>query len=56
MNNESMYIWLEDYEEKTEKIEKESWEQLDLVVRKWAVLSGHEKDQSSYQKMKEMYQ
>ena len=28
MNNESMYIWLEDYEEKTEKIEKESWEQL----------------------------
>jgi hypothetical protein len=32
------------------------WKALDIVCRKWAVLSGLEKDLSDYQKMKEMYQ
>ena len=33
-----------------------AWKALDVVVRKWAVLSGMEKDLSDYQKMKEMYE
>ena len=32
------------------------WQLLDGVVRQWAALSGHERDQSNYQKMKEQYQ
>jgi hypothetical protein len=33
-----------------------AWKRLDIVTRKWAVLSGMEKDLSDYQKRKEMYQ
>jgi hypothetical protein len=33
-----------------------AWKRLDNVTRKWAALSGMEKDLSDYQKMKEMYQ
>jgi hypothetical protein len=33
-----------------------AWKRLDIVTRKWAILSQHEKDLSDYQKMKEMYQ
>lgn len=33
-----------------------AWKHLDNVTRKWAALSGMEKDLSDYQKMKEMYQ
>lgn len=32
------------------------WKRLDIVTRKWAALSGMEKDLSDYQKMKELYQ
>lgn len=32
------------------------WKRLDIVVRKWAALSGMEKDLSDYQKRKELYQ
>jgi hypothetical protein len=32
------------------------WQSLDLVVRGWIAMSGFEKDQSDYQKMKEQYQ
>jgi hypothetical protein len=32
------------------------WKLLDEVVRKWAVLSGHEDDQDWYRKMKEYYE
>ena len=32
------------------------WKRLDIVCRKWAILSQHEKDLSNYQKMKELYQ
>lgn len=44
--------------EKTEQeIEKnESWKSLDEAVRKWAVMSQWESDQSYYQKLKEQYQ
>ena len=33
-----------------------AWKALDNVCRKWVALSGFEKDQSDYQKMKEQYQ
>lgn len=33
-----------------------AWKELDNVVRKWAVLSGMEKDLSDYQKRKELYE
>jgi hypothetical protein len=33
-----------------------AWKRLDIVTRKWAALTGMEKDLSDYQKMKEMYQ
>ncbi len=33
-----------------------AWKRLDIVTRKWAVLSGMEKDLSDYQKRKELYQ
>ena len=32
-----------------------AWKRLDIVIRKWAVLSGFEKDQDAYQKLKEDY-
>jgi hypothetical protein len=33
-----------------------AWKALDIVTRKWAVMSGMEKDLSDYQKRKEMYE
>ena len=33
-----------------------AWKQLDEVTRKWATLTGMEKDLSDYQKRKEMYE
>lgn len=30
-----------------------AWKRLDLVVRKWAVMSAFEKDQENYQKLKD---
>jgi hypothetical protein len=33
-----------------------AWKRLDIVTRKWAALSGMEKDLSDYQKRKEMYE
>jgi hypothetical protein len=32
-----------------------AWKRLDIVCRKWAILSGFEKDQEMYQKLKEDY-
>jgi hypothetical protein len=32
-----------------------AWKRLDIVTRKWAALSGMEKDLSEYQKIQEMY-
>lgn len=32
-----------------------AWKRLDIVTRKWAALSGFEKDMDNYAKMKEFY-
>jgi hypothetical protein len=32
-----------------------AWKRLDIVTRKWAVLSGMEKDLNDYQKRQELY-
>lgn len=50
MNNENMYIWLDE-----SKLDA-PWKLVDEALRKMAVLSGHEKDQNAYQKRKEVYQ
>jgi hypothetical protein len=34
----------------------EAWKSLDFVVRKWAALSGFEKDQENYQNLRRLYQ
>jgi hypothetical protein len=39
-----------------EMAEKYEWKALDNTIRAWVALSGFEKDQSDYQKMKELYQ
>jgi hypothetical protein len=41
---------------KEEKVKNYDWESLDEVVRKWAALTGHEKDQERYQNRKIIYQ
>jgi len=53
MSNNGYYIHLQNV---TPEVEQEPWEALDQVIRKWAALTGHEKDQSDYQKMKQEYQ
>ena len=51
-NKQSYYMWLD---AKSDDEEIPAWKRLDIVTRKWAVLSGFEKDQDSYAKMKEYY-
>jgi hypothetical protein len=53
MNNNGQYIWLDAI---VDDNEIPAWKRLDIVTRKWATLTGMEKDLSDYQKMKEMYQ
>ena len=53
MNKQDPYIWLQ---ANTQDGEIPSWKLVDLVCRKWAVLSGMEKDLSDYQKRKELYE
>ena len=53
MSNEGYYIWLD---AKADDEEIPAWKRLDIVTRKWAALTGHEKDQSDYQKRKELYE
>lgn len=52
-NEKNYYIWLDAV---VDDNEIPAWKRLDIVTRKWAVLSGMEKDLFDYQKMKEMYQ
>lgn len=33
-----------------------AWKRLDIVCRKWAILTQHENDLSDYQKLKESYE
>jgi hypothetical protein len=53
MSDIGHYIWLD---ANVENAKISDWERLELVIRKWAVLSAHEKQQSDYQKRKEMYE
>jgi hypothetical protein len=53
MNNSGHYIWLD---ANVQDAEIPDWKRLELVTRKWAVLSAHEKEQLDYQKRKELYQ
>jgi len=53
MNEENLNFWTN---ARVDDPEIPAWKALDIVTRKWAALSGFEKDQSNYQKMKEMYQ
>jgi hypothetical protein len=53
MSNNGHYIWLD---AKTDDEEIPAWKRLDLVTRKWAALTGMEKDLSDYQKRKELYE
>jgi hypothetical protein len=43
-------------EENNEKSENYDFTELDLAVKRWAALTGHENDQDWYRKMKEMYE
>ena len=52
-NQQGHYIWLDAI---ADDEEIPAWKRLDIVIRKWAALTGFEKDQSNYQKMKELYQ
>ena len=51
-NDNGFYIGLTRFEQNQEI---PAWKALDEVVRKWAVLSGHEKDMAEYEKIQKMY-
>lgn len=51
-NNQEILTGITNFE-KNEEIS--AWEALDEVVRKWAVMSGHEKDMENYEKLRQMY-
>lgn len=53
MSNNGHYIWLDAV---ADDEEIPAWKRLDLVTRKWAALTGMEKDLSDYQKRKELYE
>jgi len=53
MYEEEYNLWMS---AKTDDAEIPAWKALDIVTRKWAVISGLEKDLSDYQKRKEMYE
>ena len=52
MNEENLNFWMS---ARADDEEIPDWKALDIVTRKWAVLSQFEKEQSEYQKMKEFY-
>ena len=51
-NQQGHYIWL-DAQAADEEIP--AWKRLDIVTRKWAVLSQHENDLAQYTKIQELY-
>ena len=53
MSDTGHYTWLD---AKTDDDEIPAWKRLDIVIRKWAVLSGMEKDLADYQNRKIIYQ
>ena len=52
MDEKSNYFWLNAI---VDDDEIPAWKRLDIVTRKWAVLSGMENDLAEYQKIQEMY-
>ena len=50
MNDQGHHIWLDG---KVDDEEIPAWKRLDIVTRKWAVLTGHEKDLENYEKMRQ---
>ena len=52
MNEIPQNIWLSAI---VDDEEIPAWKRLDIVTRKWAVLSGMEKDLNDYQKRQELY-
>jgi uncharacterized membrane-anchored protein len=53
MNELELNLWMS---ARADDPEIPEWKALDIVTRKWAVLSGMEKDLSDYQKRKEMFE
>ena len=52
-NQRGHYMWLDAI---ADDEEIPAWKRLDIVTRKWAVLSQFEKDQEKYAKLKESYE
>ena len=52
-NQQGHYIWLDAI---VDDEEIPAWKRLDIVTRKWAALSGHEKDMEFYEKMRQEWQ
>jgi uncharacterized membrane-anchored protein len=48
---EEFQVWMS---AKAEDPEIPAWKSLDIVCRKWAVMSGFEKDQEKYAKLREI--
>lgn len=40
----------------SDDLELPAWKNLDIVCRKWAILSNFEKDQANYEALKQQYQ
>ncbi len=53
MNEQNMEFFMR---AKADDGEVPAWKLVDLICRKWAVMSQFEKDQSNYAKLKEMYE
>lgn len=53
MNEQNMEFFMQ---AKADDGEVPAWKLVDLICRKWAIMSQFEKDQSNYQKLKEMYE
>ena len=53
MNEDKQNIW---FDAKVDDDEIPAWKRLDVVIRKWAALTGMENDLSDYQQRKEFYQ
>ena len=47
---------MQENDKKEEKSENLDFSEVELAVRRWAAQTGHDNDQSWYQKMKEMYE
>ena len=53
MNKEGYYIWLD---ARADDEEIPAWKRLDIITRKWATLTGFEKDQEIYENLRKIYQ